>query len=184
MNALRASLASLLALLLVAGCGGSGATMSYEPSSDQTTYRTRSYTVSSISGANFASAKSINLRAVGRCQGQNCTPESVQLVFSASGNSALSLSGLEGEIVANGTTIEWTSSEAGQASADVGDDELINVVGNFATVDVSLSQLEQIATASSVEGTIGGTSLNLNRGIQSGFQNFLQKIRSGSSSST
>jgi hypothetical protein len=58
------------------------------------------------------------------------------------------------------------------------------VVGNFATVNVSLSQLEQIATASSVEGTIGGTSLNISSGIQSGFQNLLQKIRSGSSSST
>jgi len=181
MSFLRTVLATPFLLLLVAGCGSSGATVSYEPSSDRTTYRTRSYTVSTISGANFASSKSINLRALGRCQGQGCSPETVQLVFSASGNSALSLSGLEGEITAGGTEIEWSSAEASRSSTDAGDDEMLNVVGTFATIDVSLSQLEQIATASSVEGSIGGTSLNISESVQAGFRSLLEKIRTPSS---
>lgn len=180
MHALRAFAVLLLAGSLLAGCGSPGATVTYAPSSDQTTYRTRSYTVSQISGANFASAKSINLRAIGRCQGQNCTPESVQLVFSASGNSSLSLTGLDGEITADGTQIDWSSAEAGQSHTASDDDQMVNVVGTFATVELSLAQLEEIATASTVQGSIGGTSLDLSSGIQSGFRSLLQKIRGSS----
>lgn len=178
MHVLRWIALSLLALL-VAGCGSSGATESYNAANNQMIYETRSYTVSQVSGANFASSKSITMRAIARCSGQNCTPQQVQLVFSASGNSTLTLSSAAGEIVADGQRVEWSSKAAGRPQADTGDDEMINVVGTFATVDLSLSELKQIANASSVEGSIGGTSLNISESIQSGFQSLLMKIQNG-----
>lgn len=163
--------------LLIVGCGGGQqATVSYNSSSNRTTYQTRSYTVSSISGANFASSKSITMRAVARCQGTNCTPNQVQLVFSASGNQQLSLSGVDGQLVANGTRITWSSAEASKGLGPVSEDRALNVIGTFASVDLELKQLRTLATATSIKGSIGGQSLNISSGVQSGLQELLRKI--------
>lgn len=173
-------LSFLLGLLVLGGCaGGQNTTVSYNPDANRTTYETRSYTVSSISGANYASSKSITVRAIARCQGSNCAPEQVQLVFSASGNQQLSLSGIDGQIVANGNQINWTNAEANTGLDPVTEDQVVRITGKFAVVNLPLSQLETIATAPSVEGSIGGQSLDINSGVQAGFQDLLRKIPQG-----
>lgn len=171
-------LSFLLGLLVLGGCaGGQNTTVSYDSDADRTTYETRTYTVSSISGSNYASSKSITVRAIADCQGADCTPEEASLVFTAGGNEQLSLSGVNGRIVADDTEIEWSNADANADFVHRTDDRILQVVGEFATVALSLDQLRQIATASSVDGSIGGQPLNLDSGMQSGLQNLLQKVR-------
>jgi hypothetical protein len=170
----------VLALFFVAGCRGSqDVTVSYNSEKNTTTYKTGPYTVSRTSSENYGGSKSIDLRAVARCQGSNCSPSTVQLVFSASGGEELALSGAGGKITADGSTVSWTSAEAGKAFSTMSRDQVNRVIGQFAAVELTLNQVEQIATASSIRGSIGGMSLNLRSGVQSGFQKLLQKIRRG-----
>lgn len=171
-----------LLLSFIVGCAGGGqTTVSYNSDKNITTYKTRSYTVSSISADNFASSKSVTVRAVAKCRGPDCTPETTQLVFSASGNQELSLSGIGGELVADDSqVVSWNSAEAGiqtqETGSGFGNETNISVIGKFAAVDLQLPQLRQLATASSVEGAIGGISLDFGTGVQSGFQSMLQKV--------
>lgn len=116
------------------------------------------------------------MRAIARCQGTNCAPNQVQLVFSASGNQQLSLSGVDGQFVANGTRITWSSAEASEDLGPVSEDRVLNVTGKFATVDLQLDQFRTLATASSIKGSIGGQPLDISSGVQSGLQDLLQKI--------
>lgn len=166
--------------ILIGGCGGGQtATVSYDASADRTTYQTRSYTVSAISGENFASSKEITMRAVARCQGAECAPDQVQLIFSATGTDQLALSGVNGEFVADGRRISWTSTEANSDLGSIAENQVLEVGGKFAVVDLRLGQLEAIAAAESVEGSIGGQSLDISSGVQSGFQDLLRKIPRG-----
>ena len=167
----------LLIAILIAGCGGGQtAFQSYDSDSGQTTYRTRAYTVSTISGANIGSSKSISLRARGQCTGRGCTPSTLQLIFSASGNQELQMSGLDGRIVADDARITWSSREAARGQAGMANNRVITAIGRFAAVDVSLRQVEQVAQASSVEGVIGGRSLRIGEGVQTGLQTLVRKI--------
>jgi PBP1b-binding outer membrane lipoprotein LpoB len=180
---LRISTPGFLVALLVAGCsGGQEARRSYDPQTGQTTYETQSYTVSTLSGSSIGSSKPISMRAVSRCLGRNCTPSTVELVFSASENQRLQLSGLGGEIVGDDTRIAWSSADAARGS-NIASDQVVNVIGKFAAVDLSVAQLDQIANASSVRGSIGGQSLDLGTGVQAGLRSLLQKIEGRSSGS-
>lgn len=181
MRLLNALAFLFLLCLFVAGCGGTGevATASYEASSDRMTYETRSYTVSTVSGSNYASSKSIKMKAVARCLGQGCTPDQIQLVFSTAGNQELGFSSMNGELVADGNRTAWTGGEARNNLGSVTNDQIFDIRGSFATVDLTLDRFRIIATASSVEGSIGGKSLDIDSGVQAGFQKMLQKIPQG-----
>ena len=178
MSVSRSTALLLLIALLIAGCGGGQAAFQdYDADSGQTTYRTRAYTVSTLSGANIGSSKSISLRARGQCTGRGCTPSTLQLIFSASGNQELQMSGLDGRIVADDARITWSSREAAQGQAGLTNDRVITAIGQFAAIDVSLQQAEQVAAAGSVEGVIGGRSLRIGEGVQTGLQTLLRKIK-------
>lgn len=178
MTALQSPSLLVLAGLLLVGCGGSQpVTVSYDADQNQTTYETRSYTVVSTSGSNYATSKSIEMRAVARCSGENCTPDAVKFFFATSGSEQMALAGLGGQITADGATFEWTGAEAGtNVSGSGADDEMIEVVGTFAVVDLRLDQVRRMASASSLSGSIGGMSLRLDSNVQSGLQELIRKI--------
>jgi hypothetical protein len=182
MSALRISVCTVFTVLLLAGCsGGQKALQSYDVQSGQTKYETQSYTVSTLSGASIASSKSISMRAVGQCTGRDCTPNTVSLVFSTSAQQQLQVSGLGGEVSTSDTQITWSSAEASEGYENVTDEDMMNVIGSFASVDLTVKQLAQIANASSVHGEIGGQSFNLGSGVRSGLQSLLQKMNRQSS---
>ena len=119
------------------------------------------------------------MRALARCQGTKCTPNRVQLIFSAGGNQQLSLSGVDGEIVADGNQISWSSAEASNSFGNVADNQVLKITGKFAVIGMQLNQLQTIATAESVTGSIGGQPLDISSGVQAGFQELLRKIPQG-----
>lgn len=172
----------LFVLLVTSGCaGGQAVTSSYDAAANRTTYETVRYTVYSASGAEYGSSNDISLRATARCENENCTPDSAQLMFAYEGNQQLSLSGVSGQIVADGSRITWSNAEANPDFANLPDGTVIQVTGQFAVIDLPLRQLRQIATATSLSGSIGGQTLTLRSGVQSGLQSLLEKMNRNAS---
>jgi len=177
----------LFALLLAAGCGSSKeVVVSYDSEQNRMMYKTQSYSISNAkldTGLGSSSSETVDVRAVAQCQGSDCTPRMVRLVFKTSGGAELAISGAGGEIVADGTRIAWNSVEAG-GQPSRGGGRFYEARGVFATVDLRLDQLEQIASASSADGSIGGRPLTLDADVQSGFQTLLREIRGKTASAS
>lgn len=152
-------------------------TVSYDSESNQTAYRTAEYIVSEVSGSNYGSTVSITLQAIARCRGANCTPNKAQLVFTSEGSGRLSLSGVSGEIVGDGARVSWNNAEANPDFANLAADAIVDVTGQFAVVDLPMHRLRQIATASSLTGSIGGRPLTLGPDVRSGLQKLLKKAK-------
>lgn len=171
---------SLLVIAFLAGCsGGQVATVSYDSEPNRSIYETKRYIVSTLSGGNYGSRQSIRMRVLAQCEGKNCTPDTAQLVFSADASEQLSLSGVNGRISADGTEIRWSNAEANRGFAGRNRNEVVKVLGEFATVDVGFDQMEAMASGASLEGTIGGQSLNLDADVRAGLQTLLRKMQQG-----
>ncbi len=176
----------LFACLLVVGCaGGPEATVSYDAEQNRTVYETRPSTVARGGSGSYGSSKSIDMQAVARCKGANCKPDTVELVFSASGSEALSLSGTGGVIEADGVVVNWTSAEASRGIPESpSNTEMFRATGDFAVVPVSLEQVREITQASSVRGKIGGMRLQFGTGEKSKLRALLRKIEQQSDGRT
>ncbi|MFB6232111.1 MAG: hypothetical protein ABEL04_13255 [Salinibacter sp.] len=148
-------------------------------------YETGPFTVSQSSGGSYGSSSTIDMRVVAQCEGRNCTPDAAKLVFSVRGGQELGLSGVNGQITADGSVFDWSSASAkANLPGTVADNEVNRVLGTFATVEIGIDKLRQIATASSLKGSIGGMPLRLDSAVQSGLLAFLEKIdQAGPSSS-
>lgn len=172
-------LRALLGLLAIGGCagtrGGQTVTVSYDSESNQTTYSAIEYAAFKVSGSEYGSTVSITMQAVAPCRGANCTPDRAQLVFTSEGSERLSLSGVSGEIVGDGTRITWSDAEANPDFASLAENAIVDITGRFAVVDLPVHRPRQIATASALTGSIGGQSLALGSDVQSGLQKLLGK---------
>jgi hypothetical protein len=108
------------------------------------------------------------MRTLVRCEKENCTPDTAQLVVSADASEQLFLPDVHGRISEGEPDIRWSNAEANRRFAGRTRDELVKVLGEFATVDVGFDQLKALASAASLEGAIGDQSLNLDADVQSG----------------
>jgi hypothetical protein len=86
------------------------------------------------------------------------------------------MSGLDGRIVADDARITWSSREAARGQAGMANNRVITAIGRFAAIDISIREIKQVAQASSVEGVIGGRSLRIGEGVQTGLQTLVRKI--------
>jgi hypothetical protein len=78
--------------------------------------------------------------------------------------------------VADDARITWSSREAARGQAGVMNGRVINAVGRFAAIDISIREIKQVAQASSVDGVIGGRSLRIGEGVQTGLLTLIRKI--------
>ena len=155
--ALRVALL-LAASALVFGCGSSGPTSSYDASDNQTLYRTGKITVAQLSSSGYGSGSTIAMQVISQCSGPNCTPESVDLLFSVEGNSETGLTTRTLSITADGESYRFDEQRSPRTRA--GDIER----SQNTTVRVSgvpLSDVKTVAMAQSVEGNLGGVALDL-----------------------
>lgn len=160
------------AVVLLTGCGGTRSVATYDASENRTVFRSGPMTVARGSGSGYGSTTSIVMRAVARCTGRDCTPERVQLTFSVEGSSDFALSSRSVRIVADGKEYQRANATRWNTFDDVQRTE-----GPVAGLVVSLSALEQMATASTLEGTLGNQSLRLRGSVQSTLREFVQSAR-------
>lgn len=178
---MRASIFAVFCVsLFLLGCAETKeVTVTYDPEQNRTTYETKSYSVSRAklgSGLTSSNTRTLTVQAFAQCQGSGCTPQTVRLAFSTKGNGRLAVTGAGGELVADSHRISWSSKEAGGRPSR-GGGRLYEVRGVFATVDLRLSEFQQIATASMIDGSVGGKPLSFDTDVQSGFRTLLNEIQ-------
>lgn len=172
----------LIPTLFLFGCSApNNAIISYDSEKNRTTIETRSYNVSTISGINYGSQSTIDVRAVARCFGKGCAPQKAKLIFIAPTDKELSFSGVGGEIVADGSQIaRWNTREAGRAGINRGSltagETGITAFGEFAAITLKTNQLRKIAQASDVNGTLGGKALRFGGGVKKGLKRLAQNM--------
>lgn len=168
-----------LSLFLI-GCGETKEVrVTYNSEQDRTTYETKSYSVSQAklgSGLTNSNTRTLTVQAFAQCQGAGCTPQTVRLAFSTKGNGRLAVTGAGGELVADNRQISWSSEEAGGRPSR-GGGRLYEVRGVFATVDLRLAEFQRIATASTIDGSVGGKPLSFDTDVQSGLRKLLKEIQ-------
>lgn len=165
----------LIAILIActAGCSAGGNEISkYDSSNDRMVYQTGTMTVTQGATRSFASVSSITMQVVASCDGKGCTPENASLIFSVEGTSDLTLSNRTLEINFDGEQKTWENRTSGsRRNSQVGRTE-----GRLMKVVMPVSDLTEIANASSLTGSLGEKSLNLS-GSQSTLQSFISSVR-------
>ena len=157
---------------LLGGCGGTQSVVSYDAGNDRTRYDTGPMTVArGVGGSGYASGVSIEVQVTAQCQTRNCTPERANLIFLAQGNSDFSLSNRSLSITADGTTFSGGERESWNLMSDSR-----SAKGRIAKISMPLSDLDTIASAGSVEASLGGTSLNIG-GVQDQLLKFVEAAR-------
>lgn len=165
----------VLLLALVAGCGTTGpaTSVSYKASQDRTTYRTGTMRVGRLEGLGYGSNTSILLSVRARCPGRHCTPDEARLSFLLQGSSSdVAISDRSISLVADGTeytqrnSVDWRSREDIRMSQ-----------GRIASFTLSLSALSTIANASSLSGSLGNNTLDLDDGVQARLQDLVRTMR-------
>lgn len=170
-----------LLLGLVSGCGTSGPTASYDASKNRMVYRSEEMTVGQL-GSGLSAGDRVVMRAVASCQESNCVPETVRFVFMVEGGGDANTSAIQDQSVyisADGAEYSWSGDRRWLQQGDVRFYQ-----GAIVRVGLSLSEVEQIANASSISARLGNTSLKLAGRAQSKLRNFIQTIRNSSTSAT
>lgn len=163
-------------VVLVSGCSTLGPTASYDASKDQMVYESAKMKVAQMEAA-IGPGKRIVMRAVASCRSRNCTPETVRLVFALDGQGGSAIADRSISIDADGTEYTWRSGELSwQRRGDVR-----SFQGELMQVELSFSEVEQIASASSISAYIGSIPLTLEGRTQSKLRSFVQTVRNPSS---
>lgn len=154
---------------LVAGCTGSGTSVSYNRSSNQTTYETDDIIVARDIAEEQSGNTPLRMKVVAYCRGRHCTPRGGRLFFFVEGNGNMSFPENTLTLQADGKSFSWSNwrTQPGNARRD----------GYIVQVSVSLSTLERFARAASFSGSLNNTQLDLGEPVQSMLYEFVQTAR-------
>jgi hypothetical protein len=170
----RPVLASILALALCVGCAGQRPIATYKADSNTTVYRSRLITVAQrLSEQGYGNSSSLTMQALARCQGRNCTPDLVRLMFSTSGNTGVVFENRTIHLSADGQSYTW---EDQMPLRQRGVQEQATT-GQIAGVRLRLPGLERLVNATSVTGYVGGRSIEIDGYGQEKLRRFLAAMR-------
>ena len=167
-------LAFALPVLLVGCSSGAKEIARYDASKDRMVYQTGTVTVAQRATNSFASSTSITMRATASCIGKGCAPQRASLVFSVEGTSDLTLSNRT--LTINSDAKEWKLEN--RSSGYRRNSQIGRTKGRLAMITMPVSDLAEIAGASSLTGSLGDASLDLGS-AQSELQDLVAAIRGG-----
>lgn len=160
---------TLLLFAVAAGCGGTGATVSYDTSANQTVFETPPLTVKQdLTGSSYG-ATPLRMQVRAECEGKGCTPQTAQLTFSADGSTEYTFSNRSVSITADDEEYNWNNEQSWRDSRDVQTRSALVL-----KVALPLSDLKQIAKASSLSGSVANMPVNL-EGTQASLKDFVSK---------
>lgn len=161
-----------LAITILVGCGGTKSMVSYNAGANQTRFDTGTMTVAqATSGAGYGSQTSVVMQVTAQCSGADCTPKRAALSFFVQGSSDLSLSNRSISIEADGTTFAGGKRASWNRVTDSRQAE-----GRIAKITLPLADLDTIANAGTVKGSLGGMALRLAR-VQDQLRQFVETAR-------
>lgn len=165
----------VLTLTLAGGCTGQRSIATYHVPENRMIYKTSEITVIRQLADGYASSSSLKMQGVARCRGKHCTPDIIRLMFSVSGNTGgVSFQDRTVRISADGKAYEWEDSMPIQEENVLG---RASVAGQITGVRLRPSGLEQIATATSVTGSVGGRSFEVGERGKTELRRLLSAIR-------
>ena len=150
-------LAAFFVLSLTA-CSGSGelAEKSYNPTANRTVYEAKPISFTSTRmQSGLGKNRSLAMKAVATCQGRDCIPNQVELVFSTSSNSSIFLTNRSVSLSTGDETYEW------EERRDTDSFEGETVIGRITSITLTTEQLKNIAIARTLDCSIGGAPFQL-----------------------
>lgn len=163
----------LFSSLILLGCASSGPIQSYDASKNTTVYESGNIAVGEASDGGYGSeSTAITMRATSECSGVNCTPESARLQFSMEGSTDGGFTNQTLSITADG--VDYTfGNRVRQTGAERTE---LSQIQNLEVMGIPFSDLEKIASAKSLSGTLGGLNLDL-KSAQSDLQEFVAMVQ-------
>jgi len=129
--------------------------------------------VGRLEGGGYGSNTGILMEVRARCSGAECTPENAQVTFLLQGSASdVALSDRSVSIVADGREFTRRNASRWRSREDIRQSQ-----GRVANLRLSLSEVETVATASSLTGQLGDNRLDLDQSVQSRLQEFVQAAR-------
>lgn len=166
--------ASLAIALFGSGCTSTGlVNTNYDAQQNRTAYETDPIGIPGMSwSSGYGSSNSLEVWAEADCQGQQCRPDRVRLVFQLSGSSSLRMENRNVELVANGQKF-GSAREMG----DVRDtDEEAAAMGVIATMEMPFDDFRTIAEAEEVTGSVGTSGFTLSYSKRGPFQALVRQV--------
>lgn len=160
--------------LLASGCTSTGLVdTDYDAQQNRTAYESDAIGVPGMSwGSGYGSSKSLEVRAEAECQGRECRPDRVRLVFQVSGSGRVRMENRNVELVANGQKFG-----SARRTGDVRDtyDEAA-AMGVIATMEMPFRDFRTIAEAEEVTGSVGTSGFTLSYSRRGPFQALVRQV--------
>lgn len=174
MRPLRPAVTWLVVLALCAGCTGQRPIATYESGRDATVYRSPLITVArQLSEQGYGNSSSITMQGLARCSGRHCTPDVIRLMFTVAGNTGVAFEDRSIRLSADGKSYTWKD----QMRLRENDIRRMTTVGQIGGVRLRIPALERIVNATSVTGSVGGRSIEIDAHGRAKLRRFLEAMR-------
>lgn len=151
----------LIVGIALAGCGSGTRALvesEYNDNRNVTTYEAKRITIGFDGGGmgTYGGRQNIELRVSASCEGQQCRPSAVKVLFYTNSSTPLYISDRSVVFEADSETYEWEKNPNERRATETG-----RVVGKIVEVTMTPEQLVQFARAERVNGQLGSIRFNL-----------------------
>lgn len=167
----------MITAALVVSCVGCASTsrpvrVDYNPSENETTYRANSIAVPiEVRGSGYGSQfKQLRMNLQAECTGQECQPSSITMTLSTGGSSELYLGDRALVIEADDERFEWPDPRSNR------EDRPERIVGMVVQLTMGVDQLQAMARADQLRGTIGSVALDFSDRSKQRMRDYLMRM--------
>lgn len=172
---MRHFLCTLLVGFVLGGCAASTepVRVSHDDASGETSYETKEISLTDVEAtAGLSRRVRLYAQVDGNCTGTECTPRAFSLSFLKRGGEPLTLQNRNVVINADADRLEWSDVQHRRLG------ETVTVRnGTLADVELSRDQLETLARAENVSGSIGGVDFRITHDSRSPFRLLLNRLQ-------
>ena len=164
----------LFVACLLVGCATTSKPLevSYEASSNQTTYETRQMRLDDIKmTTGLERDNRFYVRISGSCLGQDCVPKKYTMSFIKEGTQSVRIEGRDVRLTVGTETMTWDDPQ----SRDVTRTSSIRS-GTFAKINLTSQQLTTVGSVRSVSGTVGGSSFSIPHDTRAPIRKLLSEL--------
>jgi len=144
----------------------------YNPSQNETTYRANSIGIPiEVSGSGYGSQfKQLRMNLQAECSGRECQPSSITMTLSTGGSSELYLGERTLTIVADDERFEWPDRRSNRENRPE------RIVGMVVQLTMGIDQLQAMARAEQLSGTIGSVVLDFSDRSKQRMRDYLVRM--------
>lgn len=164
----------LFLVCLIAGCATSSEPLevSYEASSNQTTYETKEMRLDGMQVTEGLERDNrFYVKITGSCMGQDCAPRKYTMRFIKEGPQSVTIEGRNVRLNVGTETITWTDPQ----NRDVNRTATVRS-GTFTQIKLTSEQLTTVGSVRNVDGTVGGASFSIPHDTRAPIRKLLARL--------